>query len=65
MKMLTNAFPQPLCRQHFGVLHKPKLVGCWQDGIETMSGHAQWKLRLTFAHSPSPAFAAVNDCRQP
>jgi hypothetical protein len=32
----------------------------WQNGVETFSGHAQRKLRLTFAPSPSPALIHVN-----
>jgi hypothetical protein len=42
-----------------------KLVGQWQRGIETMAGQAQWKLRLTLAHSPSPARATVNHYIRP
>jgi hypothetical protein len=51
--------------EHFAVSRNPKLVGQWQHGIETISGHGQWKLHLTLAHSPSPAFATVNYCQQP
>jgi len=40
-----------------------------QQGVTTpivmMSGQAQWKLHLTLAHSPSPAFVTVNHCQLP
>jgi hypothetical protein len=64
MKALTNLCPRS-DREHFAVPRNPKLVGQWQRGIETISGHLQWKLHLTLAHSPSPAFATVNHCEQP
>ena len=51
--------------RHFAVPGQPRLVGKWQHGIEEISGYPQWKLHLTFAHSPSPAFAAVNHYKQP
>jgi hypothetical protein len=60
MKTLTNIRPRSDHPEHFAVPRKPKLVGQWQRGIETMSGHAQWKLHLTFAHSATPALATVN-----
>jgi hypothetical protein len=65
MKTLTNIRPQQHHREHFAVPRNPKLVGQWQHGIETIAGYAQWKLHLTLAHSPSPAFATVNYCQQP
>jgi len=65
MKALTNLCPRSDHREHFAVSRNPKLVGQWQPGIEMMSGQAQWKLHLTLAHSPSPALAIVNLCKQP
>ena len=65
MKTLTKPRSRFLYREHFAVSRNPKLVGQWQHGIETISGHLQWKLHLTLAHSPSPAFATVNHCQQP
>ena len=65
MKTFTKIRPRSYHYRHFAVPRKPKLVGQWQRGIETISGHAQWKLHLTFAHSPSPAFATVNHYKQP
>jgi hypothetical protein len=65
MKTLTKPRPRFLYREHFAVSRNPKLVGQWQHGIETISGQAQWKLHLTFAHSPSPALATVNHYKQP
>ena len=60
MKTLTDDSFSILHGEHFAVPRRPKLVGQWQHGIETISGHAQWKLHLTLAHPPSPAFATVN-----
>jgi len=65
MKTLTKPRSRFLYREHFAVSRNPKLVGQWQHGIETISGHLQWKLHLTLAHSPSPAFATINHCEQP
>ena len=65
MKTLTNIRPRSHHREHFAVPRKPKLVGQWQRGIETMSGHAQCKLHLAFAPSPPPTFATVNHYQQP
>jgi hypothetical protein len=65
MKTLTEPRTRFLYREHFAVSRNPKLVGQWQYGIETILGHVQWKLHLTLAHSPSPAFAIVNQCQQP
>ena len=65
MKTFTTIRPWSYHYRHFAVSGQPRLVGQWQHGIETISGHAQWKLHLTFAHSPSPAFATVNHCKQP
>ena len=65
MKPLTDIRPRSYPRKHFAVSRNPKLVGQWQYGIETILGHVQWKLHLTLAHSPSPAFAIVNQCQQP
>ena len=65
MKTLTKPRFRFLHREHFAVPRKPKLVGEWQHGIETISGQLQWKLDLTLAHSPSLAFATVNYCQQP
>ena len=56
METLTKHPFSILHLEHFAVPGNPKLVGQWQRGLETMSGQAQWKLHLTFAHSPSPAF---------
>ena len=61
MKTLTNIRPRADHSEHFAVPRKPALVGQWQRGIETMSGHAQWKLHLTFACSPSPRVGSL--CR--
>jgi hypothetical protein len=63
MKALTNLCPRSDHREHFAVPRNPKLVGHWQRGLETIAGHAQWKLHLTFAHSPSPDSATVNHCQ--
>jgi hypothetical protein len=63
-KEITKA-PRFLQREHFAVSRNPKLVGQWQHGIETISGHVQWKLHLTLAHLPSAAFATINHCQQP
>jgi hypothetical protein len=60
MKTLTEPRSPFLHPEHFAVPRKPKLVGQWQHGIEAMSGHAQWKLHLTFAPSPLPPFATIN-----
>jgi hypothetical protein len=65
MKALTNICPRSDHREDFAVPRRAKLVGQWQRGIETMSGQAQWKLHLAFAHSPSPALATVNHYKQP
>jgi hypothetical protein len=51
MKTLTSIRSQWHHREHFAVPRHPNLVGQWRRGIETMSGQAQWKLHLTFAHS--------------
>src|SRR4030095_8171408 len=51
-------------REHFAVPRTPKLSGQWQRGIETMSGQTQWKLHLTLAGPPSPAFETTNDHEQ-
>jgi hypothetical protein len=42
-----------------------ELVVQWQRGFETISGETQWKLHLTLARSPSPAFATANHYEQP
>ena len=65
MKTLTNIRPRSDHPGHFAVPRKPKLVGQLQHGIETMSGHAQWKLHLTFAPSPPPPFATINHYKHP
>jgi hypothetical protein len=65
MKTLTKPRTRFLHQEHFAVPRKPKLVGQWQRGIETMSGHAQCKLHLTFPPSPPPTFATVNHYKQP
>ena len=65
MKTLINIRFLSHQREHFAVPRNPKLVGQWQRGIETTSGQTQWKLHLTLAHSPSPAFATVNHGPQP
>ena len=39
MKTLTKPRPRFLYREHFAVPHDPKLIGQWQHGIETISGH--------------------------
>jgi hypothetical protein len=44
--VLPNLFPR---RAPFSP--RP-LVAEWQPGPETLSGHGQWKLRLTFASPP-------------
>jgi hypothetical protein len=64
MKTLTNICPLSDHREHFAVPRRPKLVGQWKHGIETMAGQAQWKLHLTLAHSASPALATVNHRQQ-
>jgi hypothetical protein len=65
MKTLTEPRTRFLYREHFAVSRNPKLVGQWQYGIDTISGHVQWKLHLTLAHSPSLAFTRVNHSQQP
>jgi hypothetical protein len=65
MKTLTDIRSRSYPRKRFAVSRNPKLVGQWQHGIETIAGHAQWKLHLTLAHSPSSTFATVNYCQQP
>jgi hypothetical protein len=65
MKTLTKPHSRFLYREHFPVSLRPNLVGQWQHGIETISGHVQWKLHLTLAHSPSLAFTRVNHSQQP
>jgi hypothetical protein len=65
MKTFTTIRPWSDHYRHFAVPGQPSLVGQWQHGIETISGYAQWQLHLTYAHSPSPAFATVNQCQQP
>ena len=65
MKALTNLSARSGHRDRFAVPRNLKLVGQWQRGIETILGQAQWKLHLTLARSPSPAFATVNHCKQP
>jgi len=65
METLTEPRSRFLHLEHFAVSGNSKLVGEWQHGIETISGKLQWKLHLTLAHSPSPAFATVNYCQQP
>jgi hypothetical protein len=52
-------------RERFAVPRNPNLVAQWQRGFETIPGPTQWKLHLTLAHYPSPAFATVNHCQQP
>ena len=64
MKTLTDIAPRSHNREHLFILSSPKFVGRWQCGLETMPGQAQWKLHLTFAHSPSPALATVNHDKQ-
>jgi len=54
MKPLAEAGPRRVNRRDFAVPRHPKLVGQWQLGMEMISGHAQWKLHLTLAQSPSP-----------
>jgi hypothetical protein len=63
--MKTKPRSRHLRREDFAAPRSPELVGQWQRGIETIAGHAQWKLHFTFAHSPSPAFVTVNHCQQP
>ena len=65
MKTLTEPHSRFLYPERFAVSRNPKVVGQWQHGIETMSGHAQCKLHLTFAPSPPPTFATVNHYKQP
>jgi hypothetical protein len=38
MKTLTKIRPRSHHRAHFAVPRKPKLVGQWQRGLETMFG---------------------------
>jgi hypothetical protein len=61
MKTLTNIRPRSHHSEHSAAPRNPKLVGQWQRGIETIPGHAQWKLHLTFARSPSPRVVSL--CR--
>jgi hypothetical protein len=46
MKTLTDIRSRSPHGEHFAVPRKPNLVGQWQRGVETISGHAQWKLHL-------------------
>jgi hypothetical protein len=64
MKTFTKPLPRFLHREYFAVPHNPKLIAQWQPGFEAISGQTAWKLHLTLAHSPSPAFATVNHCKQ-
>jgi hypothetical protein len=54
MKTFTEPRPRFRSPEPLAVSRNPKLVGSWQNGIETMSGYAQRKLHFTLAHSPSP-----------
>ena len=65
METFTKPRSRFLHLGHFAVSCNPKLVGQWQHGIETISGHVQWKLHVTLAHSPSQSFATVNQWQQP
>jgi hypothetical protein len=63
MKTLTDILPRSRNREHFTVPRSPKLIGQWQRGIETMSGQALWKLRLTSPirhHQPSQRLTTTN-----
>ena len=63
MKTFTTIRPGSCHYQHFALPRHRKLVAQWQGGIETMSGYAQRKLRLSLAPSSPPSFALVT--RQP
>ena len=65
MNTLTDISDRTRHREAFAIPHNPKLVAQWQRGLETTGRHAQWKLHLTLAHSPSPDFATINHGQQP
>jgi hypothetical protein len=60
LTQLTKSFTAGVQQPDSPVMKTTRLVGQWQRGLEKISGYAQWKLHLTFPHSPSPGFATVN-----
>ncbi len=59
MKTFATIQPGSYHSQHFALSRSRKLAAQWQSGIETMSGYAQKKLRLTLAPSSLPALVLV------
>jgi hypothetical protein len=49
MKTLTNLALPSCCVPSFAARPVRRLFGEWQDGLETLPGYAQRKLRLSFA----------------
>src|SRR5215472_12852294 len=64
LTQLTKSFTTGVLPADSPVMRTKRLVGQWQCRLEKISGDAQWKLHLTFPHSPSPAFATVNHYKQ-
>ena len=58
MKTLTKPRSRFLYREHFAVSRNPKLVGQWQHGIETISGHAAMEIA---SHARAFAVTGLRD----
>ena len=57
MKTFASLDPLSYCEPRITLPRRRKLVGEWQSGLETISGCAQRKLRLTLAPSSPPTFS--------
>ena len=65
MKTLINLALLSYCVPCFAARPVRRLFGEWQDGLETLPGYAQHKLRLSFAPLGSIASLTVNQQQQP